>query len=185
MFLLDAWDTLCCTRTLEWCEALTVVQVYLGGGHFAHLNECLFAPALLRDVGAVQLHVQIPSLLPALVAEDLRMRGSLASVLGFFSLLELSSDWLAEDVEALGAVPSSGTFVLAARALSALLKLFAPVLWDVLLPFFAARVGRWCLLPSCNSFGPWFLDCLRPFFPCCLRLLWSNNIFKLLPPAAV
>ncbi|XP_069192195.1 uncharacterized protein [Procambarus clarkii] len=67
-------------------EALTVVQVYLGD-NFEHLNACLFAPALPRDVGIVQLHMQVPTLLAALVAEDFCARGLLVLVLRFFSHL--------------------------------------------------------------------------------------------------
>lgn len=35
-FSLGAWHVFCCTRTLEWWETITVVQIYLKG-EFEHL----------------------------------------------------------------------------------------------------------------------------------------------------
>lgn len=182
LFGLDSWHSFCRSRTLEWREASTVLQVFLGG-ELEYLNECLFAPALPRDVGVIQLHVQVPSLSAALVAEDLRARGLLCSALRFFSLLELSSDWLVEDVGTLGSVPGSGTLSSAARSSAALLKLFTPILRDAVSLFYASRLAcRQAVLGSSVE-SAWALA-LRRSSPFCPLLFGESAVAQFIQAAS-
>lgn len=115
------------------------------------VNECLFAPALSHDVGLLQLHAQVLSLSAALVADDHQARGRLVSVLCLCGLLELSSDWLSEDVGAVSEGPLAGVLGSVAEVSAALLKLFVPNHQEAVCVFYlSSLVLTGC---PCSLFG--------------------------------
>lgn len=117
-----------------------VLEVFLGSSLEFH-NECFFVLAFPHDASLVQLHALVLTLSAALVADDFRTRGHLASVLCFFSLPELPTDWLSEDVGAQeGAAPLARVLVSAASASSALLKLFVLILREAVSLFFTPHL---------------------------------------------
>lgn len=96
-----------CSCMFECCEMEIRIQVFLGGLSFEAIDDCLFAFALSLDVGLMQLHAHVPLLSTALVEENLCACLHLASILRFLVPIDLHSEWLCKDIEAL----SSGLIV--------------------------------------------------------------------------
>lgn len=147
-----------------------------GGGELEYLNACLFTLVLPRDVVQVQLHVQVPFPSASLVAEDLRARGHLTSILRFFSLLELSSDWLKEDVEELGSRLVSGVLTSAAWV-------FASILKEAVSLFFASRLACRQAVVVHSLESAWALA-LRFLSPFCLLLFAESTMVHFLQTAS-